>query len=257
MLGSPPLPILSHLPSPIPSSPHPLIPSSPHPIAPPSFPYSLLLATNQTMSLVDLAVVGKDGRPLYLREFRPTNEVDDEIDQSAAEDDIFTLAHEAMGTAGACSLTPLKGGILSRCSLSRQFILHSALDRMDHLTAPEGFGTTAWRRPGAQGPTAMYVGLLGVPAGAGAGAGANSPVRVYGYITTTKIKILAVVKDDCPTLEAEEVMEGQLIHLMSNVHRLYTEYIANPFTEVGAKVIESKTFDSRVLNFVNSFNGTS
>eukprot|EP00957_Ditylum_brightwellii_P168112 12798386-Ditylum_brightwellii.AAC.1 len=41
------------------------------------------------------------------------------------------------------------------CSLRHQFILHSALDRLEELTAGN-----RWRAPGSVGSDAMWVGML-------------------------------------------------------------------------------------------------
>ena len=165
------------------------------------------------MALVSVAVVSKDSRPLYLKEFRKGGANDSQacgtststgfgvgvgsgrID-STGSDDIFCLAHEASsdtlapGSLAAAPTEPLDLGLPTNtgrtCSIQQQFILHSALDRVHQLTEPNGMGA-AWRygRAGQIGHEAMYVGLLSHV----------EDVRVYGYITTTKIKIIVAVED--------------------------------------------------------------
>ena len=64
--------------------------------------------------------------------------------------------------------------------------MHASLDRFEELTGPSS--GKSWRTPGSTGNDAMWVGLL-------------CPVddfRVYGYLTTTNVKLIGVlsVKDD-------------------------------------------------------------
>lgn len=154
------------------------------------------------MALVSVAVVSKDNRPLYLKEFRDGAGSDSQawgtsngvgigargvIDSNSA--DIFYLAHEASSDAAIAPTEPLDpptNMIGQSCSIQQQFILHSALDRIQQLTEPDGMGA-AWRhgRAGQIGHEAMYVGLIGHV----------EDLRVYGYITTTKIKIIVAVED--------------------------------------------------------------
>jgi hypothetical protein len=135
------------------------------------------------MSAVSIAIVGRQDEPLFLKEY-PTKYWSDP-DSYHSEEDLF----------GISSLSSMQDTTTTRrqrreqhgdfgCSLKQQSILHAALDRFMHLVGPPpGFG---WRTPGTTGSDAMFVGLL-------------CPVedyRVYGYMTTTKIKIIAVFEDD-------------------------------------------------------------
>mmetsp|Transcript_36053 Transcript_36053/g.78964 ORF Transcript_36053/g.78964 Transcript_36053/m.78964 type:complete len:224 (+) Transcript_36053:115-786(+) len=215
------------------------------------------------MALVSVAIVSKDNRPLYLKDFREDGGGDSQawgigvggtvsgIDASSA--DLFHLAHEASSDKAATAAAavaptePLQASIGQSCSIQQQFILHSALDRMHQLCEPDGMGA-AWRygRTGQIGHEAMYVGLIGHV----------EDVRVYGYITTTKIKIIVAVEDAFLPGQTEQgkAHEVALKNLMIKIHGLYTEYIANPFTTLSANTIKSARFDNGVTANVNAFN---
>ena len=139
------------------------------------------------MSLVSVAIVSKDNKPLYLKDFRGSRDIS-ESDESFPVD-MFDLAREASDGAGAGagdSTVPLDAEIGKSCSIDQQFVLHSALDRLEHLMEPNGLGA-AWRygRPNQLGHEAMFVGLIGHV----------DDLRLYAYITTTKIKIIVACED--------------------------------------------------------------
>lgn len=90
------------------------------------------------MSVVSLAIVGKNNEPLYLREF--TDE------PYLSETDLFGLA---LPSSEAPSNAPA-------CSIRQQFILCEALERLNVHDA-SGF---AWRASGASGADAKFVGFL-------------------------------------------------------------------------------------------------
>lgn len=146
------------------------------------------------MSLVSVAVVSKDNRPLYLKDFRGSR--DNPASGESFPIDVFDLAREASNTslsaspassgAGGCTVPPLDAEIGKSCSMDQQFVLHSALDRIEQLMEPGGLGA-AWRygRPNQLGHEAMFVGLVGQ----------CDDLRLYAYITTTKIKIIVACED--------------------------------------------------------------
>lgn len=161
------------------------------------------------MSLVSIALVGKDNEPLYLRDFSSSQDQDNNNDGDEKADDA-TDANDPFGFFTTKifkeSSSPL---CFQECALRHQFILHASLDRFEEITSPsfpssnnrnnnnnnesnKGVGNSSannnrgWRTPGSSGNDAMWVGLL-------------CPVddfKVYGYLTTTSIKILAVMEDD-------------------------------------------------------------
>lgn len=153
------------------------------------------------MSLVSVAIVSKDNKPLYLKEFRGSRDITESDEFMSV--DMFDLAQEASnsvaqsapasspasdgaGAGSGGSTVPLGAEIGKSCSIDQQFILHSALDRLEQLMEPNGLGA-AWRygRPNQIGNEAMFVGLIGHV----------DDLRLYAYITTTKIKMIVACED--------------------------------------------------------------
>lgn len=259
------------------------------------------------MSLVSVAVVSKDNRPLYLKDFRGSR--DNPASGESFPINVFDdLAREASNTslsaspassgAGGCTVPPLDTEIGKSCSMDQQFVLHSALDRIEQLMEPDGLGA-AWRygRPNQLGHEAMFVGLVGQ----------CDDLRLYAYITTTKIKIIVACEDAflpgqadqgrahdialknlMVSARAHSDKTGNRSHKMTNthtyidvmccfvncfliylkfypftmtmfnnqikIHSLYTEYIANPFTDIHSSTIKSSRFDNGLTANVNAFN---
>mmetsp|Transcript_18950 Transcript_18950/g.44884 ORF Transcript_18950/g.44884 Transcript_18950/m.44884 type:complete len:228 (-) Transcript_18950:8-691(-) len=193
------------------------------------------------MSLFSVAVLSKDNRPLYLKEFNGSSgsaSVEGSSrsgDTLTSSDDLFDLAREAStlsvsststsSAGGARSAGPLNAGIGQSCSIDQQFILHAALGRLEQLTEPKGQGA-AWRfgRPNQLGHEAMWVGLVGHV----------DDVRLYAYVTTTKVKIIVACEDTSLPGQAEQgrAHDVALKNLMIKIHSLYCDHIANPFTDI-------------------------
>jgi trafficking protein particle complex subunit 2 len=209
------------------------------------------------MTLISLAIVGKNNHPMFLKEFR-----DESISTSSSslgipdipEAELFGL-ETTTTTTGNTSTTTSSGlskfsggtdGFSTRakdCSLRHQFLLHEALDRLEELSGPPpGW---AWREPGAQGIDAMWVGLL-------------TPVegfRVYGYMTTTNVKILGVMDDSLSLRPLQaKIVEDDLKKLFARVHELMVEYRMNPFHAVEDHRISSPLFDAKISDAVDKFN---
>ena len=94
------------------------------------------------MAAIAIAVVGKNNHPLYMKEFRPAEDLSD--------DTLFGLpsssSHEDERKNSDSSMP---GGF--QCSSRYQFIMHAALDRFEKLAGPP---------PGYGGTDGMFVGLL-------------------------------------------------------------------------------------------------
>lgn len=110
---------------------------------------------NSTMSLISLAIIGKNNTPLYLKEFFDENSSNDDLLVSEAQlfglNDNTTNANTDTTTTGSSTKQ-------SSCSLRQQFLLHAALDRFEQIAGPPP--GNAWRAPGVTGTDAMFVGLL-------------------------------------------------------------------------------------------------
>jgi trafficking protein particle complex subunit 2 len=127
------------------------------------------------MSAISVAIVGREGRPVYCTEF-PTKNHCEAVADMRWEDELFGLDKEGKDDS--------LGEDDFDCSVKQQFILNAALDRLMQLAGPTpGY---QWRSPGVTGVDACFVGLL-FPA---------EDYRVYGYVTSTKVKIIVVVEDD-------------------------------------------------------------
>lgn len=167
------------------------------------------------MAAISIAILSKDNVPLYLRDFGDANIPDEEL---------FGITD-----------IPVREG--KTCSLGQQFLIHAATDRLEQMAGPLGMGL---RRENHIGTDAMFLGLL-YPV---------EDMRVYGYSTTTNIKFLLVVKDNA--FSDQNTIDQTIKRLLVKVHRLYTEYILNPFSSM--KSITSKRFDEKIDELVHLYN---
>jgi hypothetical protein len=164
------------------------------------------------MSIFSVGVVSKDNKPLYLKDFiGPSGSANGggggggsggiHASDDSVPVDMFDLAREASNvsvsssSSAGDSAVPLNDGIGKLCSIDQQFVLHSALDRLEQLTEPNGLGA-AWRygRPNQLGHEAMFVGLVGHV----------DDLRLYAYVTTTKVKIIVACEDAFLPGQAEQ-----------------------------------------------------
>ncbi|KAL3934918.1 MAG: hypothetical protein SGBAC_009463 [Bacillariaceae sp.] len=179
------------------------------------------------MAAISLSVIGKKNEPLYVREFDEVLSAD-----LMSEELLFGLQW----------IEPSKEGMNGdSISARHQFVMHAALDRFEQLAGPlPGYG---WRKPGASGVDGMFVGLL-CPI---------EDLKVYGYVTTTRIKILLVVEDDAMP-EMQSSIENDIRSLLSKIHQLFIEdHLINPFKDIGSKIV-SKRFDLLVHQHISDFN---
>jgi hypothetical protein len=177
------------------------------------------------MAAISLSIIGKNNKPLFIREFDENLSTD-----SIFEELLFGLPAPEERVSSSCIT----------CSTRHQFIMHAALDRFEQLAGPPpGYG---WRKPGETGVDGMFVGLL-YPV---------EDMRVYGYVTTTRIKLVLVVEDDALP-EMQSSIDNDIKALLSKIHELYVEDLLNPFKDTGSAIV-SKRFEDRVQRFVNAFN---
>lgn len=114
------------------------------------------------MSLVSIAFVDRNDELLFAKEFASRSYGSIDFEQKEEGQHSSTSAFQ--------------------CSLRHQFLLQSGLENMNQMIEK---GSDTWREPGAQGTDAMFVGLLSL----------EDEFRLYGYFTTSKLKILSVVED--------------------------------------------------------------
>eukprot|EP00565_Helicotheca_tamesis_P000515 CAMPEP_0185726528 /NCGR_PEP_ID=MMETSP1171-20130828/2489_1 /TAXON_ID=374046 /ORGANISM="Helicotheca tamensis, Strain CCMP826" /LENGTH=218 /DNA_ID=CAMNT_0028394907 /DNA_START=10 /DNA_END=663 /DNA_ORIENTATION=- len=209
------------------------------------------------MALVSLAVIGKDNEPLYLRDFVLSKSVEEEVQRDENIDAETDLGPTSPLPKTSSSEESLLGGKSEEeddpfgfftqelppnesSSLRHQFMIHAALDRFEELTlVGDGRG---WRTPGSIGTNAMWVGLL-------------CPIEemcIYGYLTNTSIKFIAVI-EDTHDKQQQQSRESDLKNLFEILHDYYVEHTLNPFSKIRAK-ISSKRFDDGVSKSVGLFN---
>ncbi|CAM9125417.1 unnamed protein product [Discosporangium mesarthrocarpum] len=71
--------------------------------------------------------------------------------------------------------------------------------------------------------------------------------RVYGYVTSTWLKLVAVLED------SNSIREAELRKVFSTVHNFYVNYLRNPFSPL-ARPIVSERFQLAVDRQVNDYN---
>ncbi|CAN0572582.1 unnamed protein product [Ectocarpus sp. 12 AP-2014] len=71
--------------------------------------------------------------------------------------------------------------------------------------------------------------------------------RVYGYMTSTRLKLLAVLED------VNDIREPELKRVFSTVHNVYVNYLRNPFSPL-AKPVDSAKFRLSVDRQINDYN---
>jgi hypothetical protein len=181
------------------------------------------------MAAVSLAIIGKDNRPLYLREF---------VEDDAADDN--TKFASMLDESALFGMSIPSDTTMFQCSARQEFILHAALDRFEQLAGPPP--EVGWRqKPGSDG---MFVGLL-CPVVDG--------LRVYGYCTTTKVKFFIVVEDEALSKEQQVNADSDIKSLLQTIHRSYVEEMLNPFKDISAP-INSRRFDEQITNHIAAFN---
>lgn len=246
------------------------------------------------MSLISLAVIGKDNEPLYIRDFQtllsspppPQDDIEESPNSNTTtEEEMVVDAVSSSNNDGHDTSTNASEekknedddpfGFFSSnsspgesSSLRHQFLFHAALDRFDELlnisTVPVlgGGGGSAntsintslgsiskWRTVGSpssvgiSGSDSMWIGLL-----------CNlEEMRIYGYLTNTSIKFMAIVQDTIATSQQIAARETELKLFFTSIHELYVEYVLNPFSNIKIK-ITSKRVDLGVKKCVNLCN---
>mmetsp|Transcript_733 Transcript_733/g.1348 ORF Transcript_733/g.1348 Transcript_733/m.1348 type:complete len:192 (-) Transcript_733:397-972(-) len=181
------------------------------------------------MSLVCIAIVGKENSPLYLRDF-DDDESSDSNHSVVGEDEDDPFGFSSAETT-----------VHESSSLQHQIMLHASLDMFEELTNPSN--EKSWRSPGATGSDAMWVGLLCQIEG----------MRIYGFLTCTNIKIIAMINDGADSGAPPPARDSQLKSVFATLHDLFVQHTLNPFSKLKEK-ISSVRFDNGVNKCVLSFN---
>lgn len=133
------------------------------------------------------------------------------------------------------------------CSLAHQFRLLAATDLFrDGGGGGVGGGpnsTAAGASGKKDGGSGMYAGFLCALDGH----------RLYGWRTSTRVKIIISVKDDIPPIdvENENARDLHIQKVLKNIHASYVEFVLNPFSNTHG-MIKSKKFHRRLEYFVKA-----
>lgn len=178
-------------------------------------------------ALVSLALIGKDNEPLYLRDFIPASEEDTTDATSSVDDDPF-------------GFMPCSG---NESCLRNHFIIHASLDAFEEQLALKQ------QQSSSSNSNDSYMGLL-CPI---------EELRVYGYMTKTGVKIIAMLEDTLDFYQFQRESSGQsreaeLKALFAKIHVLFVEHTLNPFAKLKGKII-SKRFNDGIDRNVKNFNG--
>ena len=114
------------------------------------------------------------------------------------------------------------------------FIVHTALDFLEEKvnSTPQQMAPAAG---GAASKHDSYLGLL-YPI---------EELRVYGYLTNCRIKLIAVLDDD-------EVKDGEMKALFRRLHALYVDTTSNPFHTPDTELSSVASFDRQVQRIVSA-----
>jgi hypothetical protein len=178
------------------------------------------------MSLICIAIVGKDNAPLYLRDFDSNPLSCKTSGEKDTQNDVFGLFHRDFDLFNKSTTSTYLNNAMS---LQNQLVMHSALDLFMEKIPSNGNKT-------------MWLGLLGY----------IDECKIYGYLTSTKIKFMASIHDVHDGKD-DLVREAGLKSLFSEIHNAFTQYTLNPFTKNNTK-IQSSRFDTALTEVVSDYN---
>eukprot|EP00160_Parvularia_atlantis_P004575 Unigene13883_Nuclearia_a/m.41955 Unigene13883_Nuclearia_a/g.41955 ORF Unigene13883_Nuclearia_a/g.41955 Unigene13883_Nuclearia_a/m.41955 type:complete len:165 (-) Unigene13883_Nuclearia_a:34-528(-) len=133
----------------------------------------------------------------------------------------FSPPAGAMRSSGAASGGGTSGGG-SPQDLRFMYMVHTSLDIVEERVTS-----------GAKA-SEMYLGLLY----------SLEDIRVYGYVTNTKIKFVVIVQGG--TAGEGPLKDSEMRQLFVRLHTEYTNLLCNPFHDVGATKLVSPAFDRTV-----------
>lgn len=198
------------------------------------------------MSLLGLAIIGKNNEPLYLCDCEEVLahyvksrsgsmssdelEVDEDIETSPPVNDAFGFG------SITCSKLPVDS-----LPLDRQWMMYAALDRIQEMLLAGSTATTnvvVGKNVGNSSTQPHWVGQLFC----------SDKYAVFGHVTATNLKLLALTKH--PTDDEPAVRQ-----FLAAVHSTFIRYVMNPFVDVLKQppTIMSSTFDQGVQKAIHDF----
>ena len=182
------------------------------------------------MNLLGLAILGKSNAPLYMcdctRLVEGSESTEKDEEKTKEEDDLF----------GFAALSQSKGQRES-LELDKQFMIHTALDPLEETIGKSNSdGSMPLRRTlyGAASMSSQWMGAL---------RDVDEQYTVYGHVTATNIKLLALCRKPCK--------ESVIRTFLSTIHEHYIHYVINPFSDIEGP-IDSRIFDDKVKEAVRA-----
>jgi hypothetical protein len=167
------------------------------------------------LMLTGIAIIGKSNEPLYLCD----------CERSTTTDATLPSGGDPFGFASAQHAEQR-----SSLPLQRQIIAHAALDCLEEMVQSSVTG----QMPVIKNSTRTaphWVGLLLELDGQ----------AVYGYITATNIKFMALTRGKCDP----KIMQG----FLKELHQHYSAYVSNPFCNTRGPIVSTQ-FDERITQSV-------
>ncbi|RVE53455.1 hypothetical protein evm_001825 [Chilo suppressalis] len=122
--------------------------------------------------------------------------------------------------------------------LSRQWLVHTALDALEERLASNNSNTTGANTNNTRTDLRdLYLGLLY----------STDTHKIYGYVTNTRIKLVLVTSSTSPS--GSNIRDAEVRTALRRLHALYADAICNPFHLPGDQITSSK-FDKQVKNLM-------
>jgi hypothetical protein len=185
------------------------------------------------MSLLGLAIIGKSNEPLYLCDCDLNGAVDTgNSNTGATTDDADRFGFIAASRAR---------GLRTSLPLERQFMMHAALDRLEEITGADKHrqGSMVGRNMTVTASSPHWMGLL---------TRVDDELSVYGYVTATNIKFLALISltnSSNDNNSKTSVKQSDVQKFLTQAHEHYISYLMNPFSQLN-QPIDSRNFDEHI-----------
>jgi hypothetical protein len=221
-------------------------------------PRSSSSSSSSSSILVGMAVIGKSNEPLYLCDCEKIVHDPNEkpSDKEEAGDDHPVELDEDKDPFGFKHYWSHRTEQRNSLPFSGQLLVHAALDNLEELLERPGGGGGGG---GKHGPMPVIRKSSIVP-----DVSINSPPHwlglllhsssdghsVYGYITATNIKLMAITKD-IPASESSNSIAIKLIqNFLQEVHQHFIAYLLNPFCDTRGGSLVSKQLDRRIAHSI-------
>jgi len=204
------------------------------------------------LSLIGLAVVGKNNEPIYMCDC--TRLSDEHGAGSSTNPASSSPAEEVNDVFGFLEGSQELGESLP---IQHRFLVHAALDQVEELVVTTvGFATNA---AGTRRYSGMPVRKNPMPSMGPHWLGVLLDLadewQVHGYVTATNMKLFALTRRREPHVKVTPADGLKVRSLLERVHSLFIAYAMNPFQEMrDLKSIRSPRFDKGIRDAVRVYN---